>query len=73
MKNPIAMADIQGLYYAGKQAIALAFAAAGEPSRADQLLAEARALKQRFNERFWMPDERYFAMAPTRTNARSEP
>jgi glycogen debranching enzyme len=63
VKNPIAMADIQGLYYAGKQAIALAFAVAGEQSRADQLLAEARALKQRFNERFWMPDERYFAMA----------
>ena len=63
VKNPIAMSDIQGLYYAGKQAIAPAFVAAGEQSRADQLLSEARALKQRFNERFWMPDERYFAMA----------
>ena len=61
--DPIAMSDVQGLYYAAKQAVALAFAAAGEHGRADQLLAEARALKQRFNERFWMPDERYFAMA----------
>lgn len=60
---PIAMSDIQGLYYAGKQAVALAFAATGEQDRADQLLAEARTLKQRFNERFWMPEERYFAMA----------
>lgn len=63
VKDPIAMSDIQGLYYAGKQAVALAFAAAGEHGRADQLLAEARALKQRFNERFWMEDERYFAIA----------
>jgi glycogen debranching enzyme len=61
--NPIAMSDIQGLYYAGKQAVALAFAAAGEQDRADRLLAEARALKQRFNARFWMPEERYFAIA----------
>src|SRR5579884_253149 len=30
VSDPIAMSDIQGLYYAGKQAIALAFAAAGE-------------------------------------------
>ncbi len=63
VKDPIAISDVQGLYYAGKQAVALAFATAGEHSRADQLLAEARLLKQRFNERFWMQDERYFAMA----------
>ncbi len=63
VKNPIAICDVQGLYYAAKQAVALAFAAAGEQARADRLMAEARALKQRFNERFWMPKERYFAMA----------
>ena len=63
VNGPIAMSDIQGLYYAGKQAVALAFAAAGEQGLADRLLAEARALKERFNERFWMPEERYFAMA----------
>ena len=38
------------------------------PSRAittarHKLLAEAEALKQRFNARFWMPDENYFAIA----------
>jgi glycogen debranching enzyme len=63
VSNPIAMSDIQGLYYAGKQAIALAFAVVGERGRADQLFGEARTLRQRFNERFWMPEERYFAMA----------
>ena len=63
VQDPIAISDVQGLYYAGKQAVALAFAAAGDHGRADQLLTEARTLKQRFNERFWMHDERYFAMA----------
>jgi glycogen debranching enzyme len=63
VNDPIAMSDVQGLFYAGKEAIACAFAAAGEGERSAQLLAEARALKQRFNARFWMPDERYFAMA----------
>ncbi|MGH7079553.1 MAG: amylo-alpha-1,6-glucosidase [Acetobacteraceae bacterium] len=63
VQNPIAISDVQGLYYAGKQAIALAFAAAGEQDRAERLLAEAATLKRRFNERFWMPEERYFAMA----------
>ena len=63
VEDPIAMADIQGLIYAGKQAVALAFAAAGDHQRSEQLLAEARVLKQRFNARFWMPEENYFAIA----------
>ncbi|MGH7083170.1 MAG: amylo-alpha-1,6-glucosidase, partial [Acetobacteraceae bacterium] len=63
VQNPIAIADVQGLYYAAKQAIALAFAAAGEQDRADRLIAEAETLKRQFNERFWMPEARFFAMA----------
>ena len=61
--DPIAMADIQGLVYAGKQAIAQAFAVAGDHARSDKLLSEARALKRRFNARFWMPEENYVAIA----------
>ena len=63
VKDPIAMSDIQGLMYAGKQAIAHAFAVAGDHDRSEQLLSEAKALKQRFNARFWMPEENYFAIA----------
>ena len=63
VEDPIAMADVQGLVHAGKQAIALAFAVAGETERSATLLDEARALKERFNARFWMPEERTFAMA----------
>ena len=61
--DPIAMADIQALYYAGKQALGLAFLAAGEETRGAALLDEAALLKRRFNEAFWMEDERYFAIA----------
>ncbi len=61
--DPIAVCEVQGLYYAAKQAMALAFAAAGERARAADLLAQADALKQRFNERFWMPAERFLALA----------
>ena len=35
----------------------------GDHDRSTQLLAEAKALKQRFNARFWMPEENYFAIA----------
>ena len=63
VKDPIAMSDIQGLVYAGKQAVALAFAAEGDHDRSARLLSEAAALKKRFNARFWMPEENYFAIA----------
>ena len=63
VKDPIAMADVQGLMFAGQQAVALAFDVAGEHQRAAELLADAAALKQRFNARFWMPEENYFAIA----------
>jgi len=61
--DPIAMADIQGLYYAGKQALGLAFVATGDGALGNSLLEEAAALKRRFNAAFWMPEERYFAIA----------
>ncbi len=63
VKSPIAMADIQGLYYAGQQALGLAFAHVGEHALSAELLAEADALKRRFNDAFWMPQERFFAIA----------
>lgn len=61
--DPIAVCEIQAMYYAAKQALALAFGAIGEQARAGELLAQAEALKQRFNQSFWMPEEQYFALA----------
>ncbi len=61
--NPIAVAEIQGLYYAAKHAIAVAFAAVGEHARCDDLLQQAASLKRRFNERFWVPEDKFFGLA----------
>ncbi len=41
----------------------LAFASLGDERRAADLVADAERLKRRFNEKFWMPEERYFALA----------
>ena len=63
VRDPIAVAEVQGLFYAAKQAIACLFAEFGESERAAQLFSEAAMLKQRFNERFWMPDLGFIALA----------
>jgi glycogen debranching enzyme len=63
VENPLAVADVQALYYAAKQLIGLTFLAIGEDRRGSDLLQQAEALKQRFNQAFWMPKERYFALA----------
>ncbi|HEU5017159.1 MAG TPA: glycogen debranching N-terminal domain-containing protein [Pseudolabrys sp.] len=61
--DPIAVCEVQALYYAAKQAIALGFGWIGENERAADLLSQAEMLKRRFNEHFWMPEERFFALA----------
>ncbi len=61
--DPIAVAEIQAIYYAAKQSLACVLATIGERERAAELFAQAAALKRRFNERFWMEDLRFFAMA----------
>ncbi|HEY3719348.1 MAG TPA: glycogen debranching N-terminal domain-containing protein [Roseiarcus sp.] len=63
VRDPIAVAEVQGLYYAAKQALACAFQMMGESGRAAELFEQAAALKKRFNARFWMADERFFALA----------
>ena len=63
VQDPIAIVEVQGLYYAAKQAIALVYRFLGEAGRAADLLGEAAALKQRFNRRFWLPESNYYALA----------
>ena len=63
VQDPIALAEVQGLFYAAKQAVALAFIALGERERAAELFDQAALLKQRFNARFWMPDLNFLALA----------
>jgi len=60
---PIALAEVQGYVYMAKQRAADVFEALADFRTAARLREEAAELRQRFNEAFWMEDERYFAMA----------
>jgi len=60
---PIATCEVQGYLYAAKVLMSEVFLAVGEPSRAFELFREAGALKRRFNQRFWMPSDRFIAFA----------
>jgi glycogen debranching enzyme len=60
---PIALAEVQAYVYMAKSRVADVYRALGDDARADRLLKEAEELRRRYNEVFWMDDERYFAMA----------
>lgn len=60
---PIALVEVQGYVYLAKRKIADLFAAVGERSVAERLRQEAEALRQRFNERFWLPKDGIYALA----------
>lgn len=60
--GPIALAEVQGYVYAAKRNMADIYRVLGSP-RSRELDAEADALRQRFNQAFWMPDKGYYAVA----------
>ncbi len=61
--GPIALAETQGYVYYAKRRLAAIYGQLGDVERAERLTHEAGALKKLFNERFWMEDEGYLAMA----------
>jgi glycogen debranching enzyme len=61
--GPIALAETQAYVYYAKRRLANLFGQLGDVELSERLQAEAQALKLRFNERFWMEDEGYVAMA----------
>ncbi|MGD9889840.1 MAG: glycogen debranching N-terminal domain-containing protein [Dehalococcoidia bacterium] len=61
--NPIATSELQGYWYAGLQWAAFAFFFGGDRAYAAGLLRKAAALKRRFDQRFWMEDEGFYALA----------
>lgn len=62
-EGSIALAEVQGYVYRAKMSAAELFGLLGRDEKAARLREEARLLKQRFNERFWMDRENFFAMA----------
>ncbi|MBC7544095.1 MAG: amylo-alpha-1,6-glucosidase [Candidatus Sericytochromatia bacterium] len=60
---PIATSEEQGFVYLAKLHLAEVLWWLGDKDPAKRLYREARELKKRFNEAFWLPDDGYFAMA----------
>lgn len=62
-KGPIALIEVQGYVYLAKVRIADVFGALGMPDIAKRLRTEAKELKKRVNDAYWMPEEGTFALA----------
>lgn len=60
---PIALAEVQAWAFSAKQGAARLAVVLGEHERAEALLAEAAALRCRFEERFWCEDLATYALA----------
>jgi len=62
-RPPIALVEVQGYVCDAKRRMAQVFRRLGIPDRATRLAAEAQAMAQRIDERFWMEEKGYFAEA----------
>jgi glycogen debranching enzyme len=60
---PIALCEVQGYVYAAYRARAALAREAGDEQTAEQWCDRAAALKSAFNERFWLPDRGWYALA----------
>ena len=60
---PIALSEVQGYVYLAKTRMADVYQVLGRVEDSYRLQDEADLLKLRFNEAFWMEDEKYFAAA----------
>jgi glycogen debranching enzyme len=62
-KMPVALAEVQGYVFDAKRRMAALATVRGEDDLARRLQAEAETLRARFEEAFWVEDQRYYAMA----------
>jgi glycogen debranching enzyme len=60
---PIALVEVQAYVYAAKSWIADLLQRMGDGERGARLMAEAQALRERFNQDFWLEEEGYYAQA----------
>jgi glycogen debranching enzyme len=60
---PAALVEVQGYVYHAKSGLARILRRLGQRDQAERLDMEARALRRRFNQVYWMPRQRYYAQA----------
>lgn len=63
VENPIATIEEQAFYWLALQRMAEILIALGEESHAEEFVARAQQLRERWHCAFWMPDERFYAIA----------
>jgi len=68
VEDPLGTCELQAFAYTAKLHFAEFLWWIGEHEQARRLHGEAEELKQRFNDRFWMEDEGYIAMAIDKDN-----
>lgn len=62
-EGPLALAEVQGYVYAAYLARAQLARTRGDSDTATRCTEKAKSLKERFNERFWLADRGYYAVA----------
>ena len=62
-EGPIALVEVQGYAYAARRSMARLARRRNETELAARLEVDAEALMTRFDEAFWMPEERFYAIA----------
>ncbi|AET59212.1 hypothetical protein HPL003_12285 [Paenibacillus terrae HPL-003] len=62
-KTPIALSEVQGYVFQAKMGIADLYEALGRNEESAKLRDEARRLKNKFDEAFWMEEHQYYAIA----------
>lgn len=62
VQTPIGMCEMQAFMYVAKLHFSEVMARLGHLNTARKLYQQAGELKERFNEKFWMEDEGYYAM-----------
>jgi glycogen debranching enzyme len=63
VEAPVALAEVQAYVFDAKRRMAELARLRGEAELASRLEGEAEALRARFEEAFWIPDQGYYAMA----------
>jgi glycogen debranching enzyme len=61
--TPIALAEVQGYVFDAKRRLATLARMRGDEVLATRLERDAETLRQRFEDAFWVEDQRYYAMA----------
>ncbi len=71
--TPISTCEEQAFVYVAKLRLSEMFWFMDEPEQARKMFDEATELKNRFNERFWMPDKKFYALGldPNRRQIKS--